>query len=87
MIKQGQEDIPDLANGEISLRDEFISGHNFEMTFGSIETTLKPSNLTEFYLLIKATTEIPFLDIKYHQFTTKYHESDQVSSSGIISPV
>ena len=35
-ILQGQEVIPDLANGEISLRDEFTSGHNFEMTSGSI---------------------------------------------------
>ena len=35
-IMQGQEVIPDLANGEISLRDEFTSGHNFEMTSGSI---------------------------------------------------
>ena len=36
LIKQGQEDIRDLVDGEISLRDELTSGHNFEMTSGSI---------------------------------------------------
>ena len=35
-IMQGQQVIHALANGEISLRDELTSGHNFEMTSGSI---------------------------------------------------
>ena len=35
-IMQGQEVIRDLADGEISLRDEFTSGHNFATKSGSI---------------------------------------------------